>query len=73
MRKWWLQPWDEMSEPERLAANLGDGGLLESEALAWVHEIMAQAWDEGHRDGWRNATSGPVRTNPYREDVEEDE
>lgn len=73
MSNWWLQPWDEMSEPERLAAKLADAGPSENEALAWVYEIMAEVWSEGHRAGWRNALTGPVRTNPYRKDDEVDE
>lgn len=36
-----------------------------------IREAKAEAWDEGHRAGWRNATSGPVRTNPYSADAEE--
>lgn len=41
--------------------------------VAASRDIARQAWDEGHRAGWCNALTGPVLTNPYREDDEVDE
>ena len=42
----------------------------------WLAQVKAEAWDQGHWEGWQNATEslttdmfGGVTPNPYREET----
>lgn len=39
------------SNARNLAAKLTDAGLSDDEAFEWVREILAEAWNEGFKQG----------------------
>ena len=46
-----------------LACKLEDAGLSSEQAVGWVREILAEAWDEGWFAGVRDTRCVPE--NPY--------
>lgn len=77
LRGVYLQHFSKLTQRSRFVEDIKHHEKMHAEFDEAMNAIKAEAWDEGHWEGWQNATEslttdmfGGPTLNPYREERE---